>query len=110
TPESSAARSAAARAIDQMMAERHLVLDRLLRALEGTDSLTAGALAQQLQLTERDIHVLMLTAQANRLVYKRAEGEWAITERGRRILHEPDRSSLGNTCSKRDHGSDPHPL
>jgi uncharacterized protein (DUF488 family) len=84
-----------------MMAERHLVLDRLLRALEGTDSLTAGALAQQLQLTERDVHVLMLTAQANRLVYKRAEAEWTITERGRRMLHQPDRSSLAPACRHR---------
>lgn len=93
-----------------MTAERHLALDRLLRVLESADSLTSGALAEQAQLGERDVHVLMLTAQANRLVYKRAEAEWTITERGRRTLHQPDRSSLGHTCSERDRGSDPEPL
>ena len=35
----------------------------------------------------------MLTAETNRLVYKTAKGEWAITERGRITLHHPDRGS-----------------
>ena len=75
-----------------MTACRH-ELDDALHALERADALTRGALAQQLHITELDAHILMLTAETNRLVYKTAEGEWAITEPGRRTLHQPDGSS-----------------
>ena len=75
-----------------MTARRH-ELDDALHALGRAGALTRGALAQQLDITELDAHILMLTAETNRLVYKTAEGEWAITERGRRTLHHPDGSS-----------------
>lgn len=75
-----------------MTARRH-ALDDALHLLEHADALTRGALAQQLQITELDMHILMLTAETNRLVYKTAAGEWAITERGRRTLHQPNRGA-----------------
>jgi len=73
------------------MTPRRHALDDALHALERADALTRGALAQQLHITELDVQILMLTAETNRLVYKMAEGEWAITEHGRRTLHQPNR-------------------
>jgi hypothetical protein len=79
------------------MSDQQLALNAALRALERTDALTSGALAQELQLTKLDVHILMLSAQANRLVYKTADATWAITERGRRQLHPGDRDARSHT-------------
>lgn len=68
--------------------ERQLSLDDALLTLEAGGALTTGAVARQLQIRDRDARILMLTAQANRLVYSTATGEWAITERGRRTLQD----------------------
>jgi hypothetical protein len=73
------------------MTERQHAIDHTLAELERSAGLACGALAQRPQLTDLDVHILMLSAQANRLAYKTAAGEWAITERGRRTLHQPDR-------------------
>jgi len=72
------------------MTERQPALNDALRALERSEPLTGGALAKQLHVGETDVHILMLSAQANRLVYRMTDGEWAITERGRRTLEHPD--------------------
>jgi hypothetical protein len=68
-------------------------LNAALRALERTSALTSGALAQRLQITELDVHILMHSAQANRLVDKTADSTWAITERGRRQLRQGHRGA-----------------
>lgn len=75
------------------MSDQQLALNAALRALEPTEALSSGALAQQLQVTELDVHILMLSAEADRLVYKTADATWAITERGRRQLHPGDRGA-----------------
>ena len=56
-----------------MTARRH-ELDDALHALERAEALTRGALAQQLHITELDAHILMLTAETNRLVSRRPRG------------------------------------
>ena len=43
---------------------------------------------------------LMLTAEVKRFVYRMAEGEWAITEHGRRTLDRLDRATPSHTHSK----------
>ena len=70
-----------------MTARQHELDDALhaLHALTGA-ALTSGALAQQFHVTERAVRVLMLAAETNRLVCRKAEGEWDITDRGRQIL------------------------
>lgn len=75
------------------MTQRRQALDRALGELDRAPGLTCTALAQQLQLSELDVHIMMLSAQANRLVYKTAVGEWAITERGRHIIRRADRAT-----------------
>jgi hypothetical protein len=82
-----------------MTARRH-ALDDALHALERADTLTRGALAQQLHITELDVDILMLTAETNRLVNRMAAGEWTITERGRRSLHPPDRGPSSRAPSE----------
>jgi hypothetical protein len=68
------------------MTRPQLALDDALRALDSNAALTTGAIAHRLNVTHSDAHILMLTAQANRLVYTTAAGQWAITERGRQTL------------------------
>jgi hypothetical protein len=63
-----------------------LALADVLRTLAHSEATTSGALAKEFHVTELDVHVLMLTAQANRLVYRMAKGEWAITDNGRQVL------------------------
>jgi hypothetical protein len=75
------------------MTSRRHALDDALHALERADALTRGALAQQLDIAELDVRILMLTAETNRLVYRIAEDEWAITDCGRRGRHQPGRGS-----------------
>ena len=73
------------------MTQRRHVLNRALGELERATGLTYAAL--RLQASELDVHVLMLSAQANRLVYKTAVGEWPITDRGTLTIHSADRST-----------------
>jgi hypothetical protein len=74
------------------MTERQLALNDALRALERTETLTCCALAQQCHVTKLDVQIPMLTAQANRLVYRIADGEWAITNDAAALLHQSDRA------------------
>jgi len=72
------------------MSAHPLKLDDALRALHGCrHALTTGALARSLHASELDVHVLMLTARANRLVYSTPAGAWTLTNRGRQALQQP---------------------
>ena len=71
------------------MADRPLKLDDALRVLRDSGhALSSGAIAQAVHASDLDVHVLMLTAKANRLAYTTHAGEWALTERGRRGLQD----------------------
>jgi hypothetical protein len=68
------------------MNDSQLHLEDALRVLVDSGPLPAAALASVLTLANRDAHILMLTAEAKRLVYTTAIGEWAITDRGRQTI------------------------
>lgn len=82
-----------------MTARPHELADAL-HALERTGALTRGALAQQLDITELDAHILMLTAETNRLVYKNGRGR--VGDNRTRSPHPPPtRRKLGQPCAGR---------
>jgi len=74
------------RTVSGQMNDRQLHLEDALRVIDDSGPLTTGALASELAIANRDAHILMLTAEANRLVYTTAIGEWAITDRGRNTI------------------------
>jgi hypothetical protein len=72
--------------MSDQMDGRRLHLEEALRVIDDCGHLTTGALASELAIASRDAHILMLTAEANRLVYTTGIGEWAITDRGRNTI------------------------
>jgi hypothetical protein len=68
------------------MTRRHRLLNDALQALDSSGPLAISTLARQINVVEHDAHIVMLTAEVERLVYATAAGEWAITDRGRYTL------------------------
>lgn len=68
-------------------AERSTIqLRKALAVMDRVGALTTGALARGFDVSDRDVQILMITAEADRLVYSTTPGTWAITERGRQTL------------------------
>jgi hypothetical protein len=61
-------------------------LRKALAVMDRVGALTTGALARGFDVSDRDVQILMITAEADRLVYSTTPGTWAITDRGRQTL------------------------
>ena len=78
------------------MTQPQLLLDQALHVLDRVGPLTTGALARQLSLSDHASYIMMLSAEANRLIYANTAGQWAITERGRQTLEASRRRASGH--------------
>jgi hypothetical protein len=63
-----------------------LDLIKVLAVLDQVGALTTGALARGFSVSDQEAHIVMTTAERERLVYSPTADTWTITERGRETL------------------------